>query len=63
MLTAQERGFTIKGYIPSLPDGTEVGIGAVEDSIVELAKRPFRIARAGETPRFGLVHGQQPQAR
>ena len=54
MLTAQERGFTIKGYIPSLPDGTEVGIGAVEDSIVE---------RAGETPRFSLVHGQQPQAR
>ena len=37
MLTAQERGFTIKGYIPSLPDGTEVGIGSVEDSIVELA--------------------------
>lgn len=34
---AQQRGFVIKGYVPSLPDGTEVGIGTAEDSIVELA--------------------------
>lgn len=44
MLTAQERGFTIKGYIPSLPDGTEVGIDAVEDSIIGLATSVVKTA-------------------
>ena len=58
MLTAQERGFTIKGYIPSLPDGTEVGIGAVEDSIVELATSVVKNGRfvlrgPVENPVFG----------
>ena len=32
-----QKGFVIQGYVPSLPDGTVVGIGENEDSITECA--------------------------
>lgn len=34
---AQDKGFVIRGTVPSLPDGTVVSIGLVEDSITEEA--------------------------
>lgn len=36
-MSAQEKGFTIQGNVPQLPDGISVGIGLAEDSITEIA--------------------------
>lgn len=37
LTVSAQRGFIIKGNVPSLSDGTEVGIGLTEDSITEIA--------------------------
>lgn len=42
MAVQAQRPFVIKGNVPSLPDGTAVGISAAEDSIVELAQDTVR---------------------
>lgn len=42
---AQEKGFVIRGNVPSLPDGTVVSVGLVEDSITEEAVDTVRAGR------------------
>jgi thiol-disulfide isomerase/thioredoxin len=40
-----QKGFVIKGYVPSLPDGTVVGVGENEDSITECASAVVKNGR------------------
>lgn len=45
MSSYAQKGFVIKGYVPSLPDGTVVGVGENEDSITECASAVVKNGR------------------
>lgn len=45
MSSYAQKGFVIKGYVPSLPDGTVVGVDENEDSITECASAVVKNGR------------------